>query len=221
MTFRQRFLYYLFGFGLGIVLTIFLFRNRGCEWTPGNRVLDQINTSQLLITDSVRCILKANGLDENSVFEVLKTGKVDFSESRTQDQPKMYVIEEIHSKKLLMFLVRNDSVSIVHGVYKGKTGDCKDFGANQEKILNMPEKTIKQILKANELSAADSVFASIRSAGIKEADLYNIIQTSTIEFDKSLPTNKPHPIYFVKNKGYRFKLEMAEKKTRILEFGKE
>lgn len=120
-----------------------------------------------------------------------------------------------------MFLVRNDSVSIVHGVYKGKTGDCKDFGANQEKILNMPEKTIKQILKANELSAADSVFASITSAGIKEADLYNIIQTSTVEFDKSLPTNKPHPIYFVKNKGYRFKLEMAEKKTRILEFGKE
>jgi hypothetical protein len=45
-----------------------------------------------------------------------------------------------------------------------------------------------------------------------------MIGAGKIDFAKSTPLSKPHPIYFVDYKNYHFKIEMAEEKTRILEF---
>ena len=220
MSFRKRFLYYLYGFGIGIIITFFMFRNRGCEWTPGNRVLVQLSNSQLLISDSVRCVLKSNGMDENSIYEILKNGKVDFSDSETQANPKKYAIENTVSKKTIVFLLPNDSVAIVNGVHNGIAGKC-DLASPVEKILIMPEKTVKQILSANEISSTDSVYVKMKAAGIKESDIYNLIQTGKIDFDKSIPNNKPHPLYYVVKNKFQFSIEVTESKTRILDFKEE
>lgn len=220
MTFRKRLVYYLYGFGIGIIITFFMFRNRGCEWTPGNRVLIQLSNSQLLISDSVICVLKANGLDENSIFEVLKTGKVDFSASQTQSNPKRYAVETSNQKNKIIFLMLNDSVAVVNGVSDGKKGSCA-LVSSAEKILLMPEKTVKQILKANEISANDSVYIKMKTAGIEESDIYNLIQSGKIDFEKSFPNNKPHPLYHVVKNSFHFSIEITDTKTRILDFKKE
>lgn len=218
MTFAKRLRYYILGFGMGILVCFAMFGQRGCDWTPGNRVLKQIATSQILITDSVRCIFVENKIDEDEIFKILNNGSVIFSESKTHQTPRYYVIQETDEKFKIAFVVRNDSVSVIDGVVGGKQGKCKDFGTNPEHIFTMPEKTVKRLLKAQEISAADSILAKLKKYNIKDDEIYNMIEKGKIDFENSLPTLKPHPIYFVDTQKCRFQIEMTEKKTRILDF---
>lgn len=218
MNFGRRLRYYLIGFGMGLVLCFAIFGQRGCDWTPGNRVLKQIATSEILVTDSVKCVMKENGISEDDVFKLLNNGDVVFSESKTHQTPKEYIIADAESKFKMHFVVRNDSVSVIWGVADGKKTTCRNFGKNPEHIFTMPEETIKRILKANEISATDSVFAKLQARGIQDGEIYNMIENGKIDFKTSMPTLKPHPIYFVEYKKYIFTVEMTEKKTRILEF---
>lgn len=200
---------------MGIVVCLVMFKQRGCEWTPGNRVLSQINTSQILITDSVRCVLRENGIEEDEIFKLLQNGDVVFGESRTRDTPKYYVIANNKNTFKVGFSVRSDTVSVVDGVPGGKKTSCT--GGNVEHILNMPEKTVKRILKAKEITAADSILVKLRTLKINDGELYNMIGAGKIDFTQSMPTLKPHPVYFVDYKSYRFTIEMADEKTRILD----
>lgn len=218
MKFGRRLRYYLIGFSMGLVLCFAMFGQRGCDWTPGNRVLKQIATSEILITDSVKCVMKANGISEDAVFQLLNNGDVIFSESKTHQIPKEYIIQDAEEKFKIHFLVRNDTVSVIHGVAGGKKGNCKNFGNNPEHIFTMPEETVKRILQANEISATDTVFAKLEARGFKDGEIYNMIEGGKIDFKTSMPTLKPHPIYFVTYQKYIFKVEMTEKKTRILDF---
>ncbi|HYG52356.1 MAG TPA: DUF4258 domain-containing protein [Flavobacteriales bacterium] len=218
MNFGRRLQYYLIGFGMGLVVCFVMFGQRGCDWTPGNRVLKQIATSQILITDSVKCVMQENGISDDDVFQLLNNGDVIFSESKTHQVPKEYIIENAEGKFKIRFLVRNDTVSVIHGVANSKKTTCKGFGSNPEHIFTMPGETVKRILKANEISATDTVFNLLQARGIKDGEIYNMIEGGKIDFIKSMPTLKPHPIYFVTYQNYLFKIEMAEKKTRILEF---
>jgi hypothetical protein len=218
MTFAKRLRYYILGFGMGLLVCVVLFGQRGCDWTPSNRVLKQIATSEILITDSVRCILVENKIEEDEIFKTLNGGSVIFSESETQKIPKFYVLENPAETFKIRFVVRNDTVSIIDGVPGGKQGRCKGFGSNPEHIFTMPEKTVKRLLKAQEISAADSILAKLKKYNIKDEEIYNMIESGKIDFKNSMPTLKPHPIYFVETQKCRFIIEMTEKKTRILDF---
>lgn len=218
MSFFQRLRYYIIGFGIGIVISFVIFGQRGCDWTPGNRVLKQIATSQVLISDSMRCVLLENKIEKDAIFKLLEHGSVIFSESNPQGNPKRYVLTDADEKIKIEFLVRNDSVSIIYGVPKGKASTCNALAENHERIFDMPEKTIKRLLKASEISASDSIINALKTQNIKDGDIYNKIASGKIDFERSLPNEKPHPIYFVTHKQFEFKIEMADKKARILEF---
>ena len=41
-TFLRRLVYYLIGFGIGLIMVIFFFQNRGCSWLPENKVKETI-----------------------------------------------------------------------------------------------------------------------------------------------------------------------------------
>ena len=55
LNFFKRFLYYLSGFGLGLILVFFFFKNRGCSWLPDNRVKNIIS-ERVLICDSATLV---------------------------------------------------------------------------------------------------------------------------------------------------------------------
>lgn len=223
MTFLKRLRYYIIGFGIGIVMSVILFGQRGCDWTPANRVLKQIATSQILISDSVKCVMAANNIKEDDIFQMLNNGDVLFSESNTQSSPKDYVIQHPDKEFKLLFVVRNDSVSVVSGVPDGKKGDCDAADANAH-ILKMPEETVKRVLRhnlaKNQLSAADSILTQLEKNKIGEGEVYNMIGDGSIDFEKSTPLSKPHPIYVVHYQKYVFTLEMTPERTRLLEFKK-
>ena len=220
MTFFKRLRIYLIGVGLGLVLTFFMFRERGCEWTPENRVLQMISTSQILVSDSVRCVMKANDISDADIFDLIQKGDVLFSESITDSVPRVYVLQgksQAGSDFKIMFSIQKDTaLASIIGVPEGKRGSCANLSSISDKIFTMPESTVKSILKTNEISTSDSIRAILEKEKINDGQIYNMIEGGKIIFEESYPLKKPHPVYTVKSGKYIFEIEMTDKKTRIL-----
>ena len=93
-SFLKRLKYYGIGFGFGLLFVFFFFQNRGCSWLPSNRVKNNILERLIIIPDAQLDRLKARGYNEKDVIALLNDGDVDFSESRKQSNPKVYLIQK-------------------------------------------------------------------------------------------------------------------------------
>lgn len=90
----KRIKYYGIGFGLGLVFVFFFFQNRGCSWTPSNRVKNAILDRVLVVSDADMNYFKSKGLKEDDLIQVLNDGEVDFKNSKKQGNPKIYLIKK-------------------------------------------------------------------------------------------------------------------------------
>lgn len=100
-SFLKRLKYYGFGFGLGLVFVFFFFKNRGCTWTPENRVKNTILGRVLVVNDSERSKLTAKGLSNNDLIHFLDDGDVQFGKSKKNGNPLVYsIVKEINGKSV-------------------------------------------------------------------------------------------------------------------------
>jgi len=51
-TFLRRLKYYGIGFGIGLLFVFFIFKQKGCSWTPGNRVKEAV-LNRIIVADSL------------------------------------------------------------------------------------------------------------------------------------------------------------------------
>src|SRR5688572_8337673 len=93
MNFWRRLRFYLIGVAIGLVVSFSFFKNRGCGWLPGNRILNTLSGSMILVTDSTRCLMDCNNVSDEDVFRMFVDGDVLFSESQTRENPKIYVVQ--------------------------------------------------------------------------------------------------------------------------------
>lgn len=226
MTFRKRLMYYMIGVGLGVLGVAFLFKDRGCAWTPANRVLTNIGQSQIMISDSMRCVLRSNEVKDDDIFQLFKTGNVNFKESRTQAKPKVYLVEgkrQHDGKDFGIQFVIHDSISHLSALVfeNAKGSECKGLSAQSTRIFDMPEETIKKILKTKEIIASDSMRTVVRSFDLKDGDLYNMIEFGSIDFEQSEPNAKPNAIYFLTYKKFKLKVEMSDQRAYLIELNKD
>jgi len=90
---------YLFGVGLGLLLTwALVLRHRNTEdllaWTPENRVLNALREDTALQKpDQYICLLDCYDLTSLDVEALLNDGAVDFSKSQTKTDPKEYLVQ--------------------------------------------------------------------------------------------------------------------------------
>ena len=143
MNFSKRLRFYLIGFVLGIFVSIFFFKGRGCGWLPENRVLLRLSQSYILADDSMRCILKCNNIDSITIKNLFKRGDVLFDESRPNDNPKMYVIEgkKNNLKEFKISFMLDDSlVTIVH--FYNNSSECTNCKGALSKayLFALPDK---------------------------------------------------------------------------------
>lgn len=96
--FITRLLYYLTGFGLGIIVVMILFQNRSCTWTPKNRVREDITSRVVVIGDDFKAEIQKRGITKEMVRKVLTQGKVDFDASQKHQNPKVYNLYDDHLK---------------------------------------------------------------------------------------------------------------------------
>lgn len=95
-SFLRRLKYYGIGFGLGCIFVFFFFRNRGCTWTPSNRVKNNILGRVITIHETDEALLASKGLTIEDAISALNDGDVEFGDSKkgNDDNPKVYIIEK-------------------------------------------------------------------------------------------------------------------------------
>ncbi|PWL24109.1 MAG: hypothetical protein DCO96_15075 [Fluviicola sp. XM-24bin1] len=93
-SFVRRLKYYGIGFGLGLVFVFFFFRNRGCTWTPSNRVKNTILSRMIVVSDETQAKMDEKGITKKDIVQVLNDGNIDFDASDKSRKNKKYLIEK-------------------------------------------------------------------------------------------------------------------------------
>ena len=89
-NFFRRLKYYGIGFGIGLIFVVFLFQQKGCSWTPGNRVKSAI-LERIIFVDSLdAAYLKTNHLSKKSLRAFIENGTVSFLKSKRNGSEKLY-----------------------------------------------------------------------------------------------------------------------------------
>jgi len=102
-NFLRRLKYYGIGFGIGLLFVIFLFQQKGCSWTPGNRVKSAI-LERIVFIDSIdQSYIISNKIKAKDLQSFIENGTVSFLKSKRHGHEKLYHF---------------------HGKLKSKTMDC-------------------------------------------------------------------------------------------------
>lgn len=105
-NFFKRLKYYGIGFGIGLLFVIFLFREKGCSWTPENRVKDSV-LQKIVFVDSLDSVyLSKMNVNASALQTIIKGGKISFLDSKRSGNEKIYVFySQFPSGKVCTFLV--------------------------------------------------------------------------------------------------------------------
>lgn len=89
-NFFRRLKYYGIGFSIGLVFVIIIFKNKGCSWTPENRVKDAI-LQRIVFVDSLDLdFLNKQKINPSNLKTIISEGKVSFSDSKKTGAEKIY-----------------------------------------------------------------------------------------------------------------------------------
>lgn len=98
MNFKQRLKLYLVGVFFGLIVVYFsLIKNRERNlggWLPENRVLAQMDSTELEILPELAVCIDCLHLNRDGIKEVIKKSKVNFKESSVEDkEAPVYLLE--------------------------------------------------------------------------------------------------------------------------------
>jgi len=89
-NFFRRLKYYGIGFGIGLIFVVLLFQQKGCSWTPGNRVKSAILERIIFIDSLDEIYIKAHNISPKILREFIENGTVSFLKSKRNGQEKLY-----------------------------------------------------------------------------------------------------------------------------------
>ena len=89
MPLLKRIGFYLIGLSLGLIFLAYFFRGKKTEFCyfPNCRVLKNINSKTLLFSPEIQQLIDNGAIDTQEIKDVLMDGKVNFSESNTNEKP--------------------------------------------------------------------------------------------------------------------------------------
>ena len=125
MNFWRRVRIYILGLGIGSLMVLFLFGDRGCGgWLPGNRVKTSIMESLFETSEYTNCKLTCNEFTKEKIQDIIIEGTVLFKESETKIDPRQYKIE--YKESSLTFAVPTDPDLPVYilDVFKNECPSC-------------------------------------------------------------------------------------------------
>ena len=97
MKLKHRLAYYLFGLTMGGFLVVFIFNKRGQDfcYLPNCRVLKDLRTKGLIMSEEAQAKLDAKWVTKKDLQKSLEYGDVDFSQSNkpAEGGGKLYVVE--------------------------------------------------------------------------------------------------------------------------------
>lgn len=128
MNLTQRFSRYLLGVVIGLILVFIFFGKRSCsDWMPNDRILLRLSETDMIITKKSRCLLDCQGLGDEDLLHLLRTGDVIFRESETRSYPLIYLVEaERETDGLdysMKFEARDSTTTLINVALEGEM-DC-------------------------------------------------------------------------------------------------
>ena len=120
MKLIQRIGYYLGGFSIGLVLLAFFLNGKkvSCDYGPEARVLKNIRTKKLMLSDNALNQAFNIDLDTSSIKNILLNGDVDFSESDTRKKPcgVFHINSTLNDSDIILMIENCDSLATVQEI---------------------------------------------------------------------------------------------------------
>jgi hypothetical protein len=91
-NFFRRLKYYGIGFGIGMLFVFFFFKNKGCSWTPSNRVKSAIFERIIVLSETEQKKLSEMQISNKELLQILRDGDIDFQKSEKSSRFKVYHI---------------------------------------------------------------------------------------------------------------------------------
>lgn len=232
MKFTRRIKFFLLGFGIGLIATLIIFRGRGCEWLPNERVLSSIRASRIYYTPADSCTMASNNISKKDIFLLLENGDVNFGESKTKPEIKPYKLNSVEKEseckkyiiesdeiKVAFNLFERDSVVFINLLNTNKnTNSCSDK-SSKAMALYMPNDMTLEKLKSNKLRIEKTAKCEMQCYDLTEADVDSLFTYGKVLFNNSYPNKKPNPLYFIELKKdsekFIFWIEQGATKTRL------
>lgn len=196
----KRLRYYLVGFIIGTIFVSILFKDRGCSWTPANRVKNSIQDKIIVFPEDQIASLNALGLNKENIYKFLVKGSVDFSNSLKDEFPKVYIIEENDSidKRLQFSLYEDSYITIVHALKKEEKAKRYEHLDGWGEMVRLPkDSSLVFIDKSN--------YTQCKARGLASKDQQEITDamkaTGRVDFSKSdlMLTKAVQQIQFIQN----------------------
>ncbi|HZH87162.1 MAG TPA: hypothetical protein VFD77_07590 [Brumimicrobium sp.] len=196
----KRLRYYLIGFLIGTLFVSILFKDRGCSWTPTNRVKNSIQDKIIVFPEDQIASLNALGLTKDNIYKFLVNGSVDFSNSLKDRHPKVYIIEENDSidKRLQFSLYEDSYISIVHVLNKEEKPKRYEKLEGYGIMARLPKDSMLVFIdKSN--------YTQCKARGLASKEQQDIVQamktTGKVDFSKSdlMLTKAVQQITFIQN----------------------
>jgi len=120
----------MIGVLIGVILSGFFFKDKLgllTSWLPGNRIIDRIQQSSMLMSGKNACLLACHDLDIKGFKDALEEAKVDLSNSQTHGQIKEYALSVYHAPDVIdMRFSLNDSIATLVEFKSPKQCDCPE-----------------------------------------------------------------------------------------------
>ncbi len=187
-----RLLYYGTGFGIGIIFVIFFFQNRGCTWTPNNRVKQAIVDRVIVINDDFQAEMTERGISEKMIKEVINKGNIDFKHSKKTGNPKVYTLYN-DVLKLNFSLPENSYISEVTIGFNNAT-KFKNSTTGEAKLYLFPKE--EKLVYIDSTTTATPDYIQLGSPDNKVI-LKALMKDGKINFEKSDYKSEPKAEHYL------------------------
>lgn len=124
MKFIHRVGYYLGGFSIGLIVLAFFLSGKktSCAYSPNARTTKNISLKQKIYSEDAQAAMRSFDMDTIVVSDMIKHGRVNFSESNTKSEPcKTYIIQNSYKEQEFQMQIKNcDSIATVESIVRHK-----------------------------------------------------------------------------------------------------
>ena len=213
MKFIHRLKYFLVGFGIGLILVFFFFKDRGWDWLPGNRITKFILNNPIEIDENLYSSFKENSIDSDLIYDVIENGSVLFSESITKEKIKNYKIELDSFKVTALVSFQDSSTKIIN---LNKLNTRLNNLSSSRPIYPSDSLFFSKILK-KEVQGTDLFLCQLKKHNLNFNSISSNLKKSSLLRTFSKPYKKPNPLYFsiLKFEGNEILIHMEEGSKKI------
>lgn len=192
---------YAVGVGLGCLISWGFFKGRGCsDWTPSHRVTELLTQNVLIANDTVLAKMKTNKIGIGDIVQLIQKGEVNFSESKTSENPQIYVLEGtnvVNEPYSASFSINkdgflHDTISYLIGV----SGKDAISPTTENKVIHLSDRMKGKIVNMDsKLAYMNDVPQQIKALNLSPDSIQRYIGEGTLNVGLSDPDLLPNALF--------------------------